>query len=276
LNVLENENGYQPFLCRDSLATLTNEPSKLTRLAEVALRRARDPKEDATDRVIWFGLASEAYRVLGNLPSAAAAAREGMPLIAPALSRFDKKKLDTYAERRAAVALTISPALDPVIALYRAGARDEAIQSGFLSGYERFRNATIAGEVPDARWIVEDRTDTMIESTLNDLMRTPNPEVSLQLHDALQCFGPSGYVRAKLYEYETDLATLAALAGNVDAMRTHLARAAKVIDVNYRNDGNGLKGHAALELAASWRRALVIAARVTSRAAARGPCGAPN
>lgn len=104
--------------------------------ADLATRARR--ASAAGDKTVLYGAASEAFRLAQEKPAAIAVAREGL--------RFIPAAKNTTATGRIEVALQgefagDDDAVAPAIALYRAGARDEAVASGYLTGYARYRHA---------------------------------------------------------------------------------------------------------------------------------------
>lgn len=230
--------------------------------ATVAAARAEG---EPLRKTVMFAAASEAYRLSQNRDTAIKVAREGLPFVPLALTRPKSDGIEVAGIRGVILS---DDAVAPAIALYRAGAQAEALASGYLSGYARYRNAAVAGETPDARWIVSDRSKDAVNDMLRDLMETPQVDEAARFYEALRCGG------AAFYEYERALlegrlAVTAALAGHPDAVRRHLEAAATALD----ND-SVLGDLHALEVAADWRRAILIAGRV--KAAADAPptsCG---
>lgn len=218
--------------------------------ATVAAARADD---DPARKVVMFAAASEAYRLSQNRPTAIDIAREGLRFVPLALKRPKSDGIEVAGIR--GVILSDNE-IAPAIALYRAGAQAEALASGYLNGYARYRNAAIAGETPDARWVVSDRSQDAVNEMLRDLMETPQVSEAARFYEALRCGGAAFYEYDRA-ELEGRLAVTAALAGRPDAMRRHLEAAAQALD----NDPV-LGDLDALKIAADWRRTILIFGRV--------------
>jgi hypothetical protein len=250
-------------MCRADVGTLAamGGQSELRPLAETFLRHGRDRTAALRARTAAFGLASEAYRLTGNVKAALAAAREGLPLVEKVL--FEGWKLDGPPERRIklmAAAQAFEGATAPVIALYRAGARDEALATDFLTAYERFKNAAVAGEVPDPKWIADQGDLREVEALIDDLVATPDAATARQFHDALRCAATFSLEDGSGAFFDMARAAAAALGGRSTSMNAHLVSAAAVLD----QFGGGYTVLIAHRLAMSWRRSLTIAERVAA------------
>lgn len=225
--------------------------------ADLASRARREAM--ASDKTMVYGAASEAFRLAGEIPAALAVAREGMRFVPAATVISEKGRIEA-----AVAAGTFEWDDDPIapaIALYRAGAREEALQSGYLTGYARFRHAVVAGETPDARWVIADKSDFTIAIFLRRLIETPAPVTALQLYDGLRCSEPALGGVIDRHKFNSFLALLAALTGRAGSMRAHLSTAAVSLDDNAQI----IPAYYAHGLAEDWRRALVIAERIGAK-----------
>lgn len=259
------ENGYQASRCAASLGMLREFEAKreLLQIADAYLNRARESQDKPEYKTAWFGLASEAYRLAEDRERALAAAREGLPFVPAAVRShwvgMPAPPMNTNEERRHAAAFIGDGATQPVVQLYRAGAREEALQTGFLTGYHRYTNAAVAGEAANPRWLVEDRQESVIERVIGDLLRDPNQAVANAVYEGLLCDGPSFYGPHRIAVLERTLAVLAAMAGQRASVSVHLARAIEQTD---READASYRVQLVYDLAIEWRRALTIIERV--------------
>lgn len=225
--------------------------------ADLATRARRESV--AGEKTIAYGAASEAFRLAGENAAALAAAREGLRFIPAA------KNVSTTGRIETAIALNNAFSYEdddvaPAIALYRAGGREEALRSGYVTGYARYRHAPVAGETPDARWVVQDNSDWLIGRLLDDLIETPSAVAAGGFYDALRCAGAS-LTDVKAPKLHGHLAALAALIGRAGSMRAHLGAGALSLDEEARS----YSSFYAYRLAEDWRRALVIAERIGAK-----------
>jgi len=226
----------------------------------------------AKDKTIAYGAASEAFRLAGEIPAALAVAREGMRFVPAAMVIPEKGRIEA-AMAAGTFAVDDDP-VAPAIALYRAGARDEALRSGYLNGYARFRHAAVAGETPDPRWAIADKSDFTIWRFIYELIETPMPATATKLYDGLRCSGTTLADVIEPHKFEGYLAVLAALTGRAGSMRAHLTTAAVSLD----DKAQIIPAYYAHGLAGEWRRALVIAERTGAKddALTAPSCGASS
>jgi hypothetical protein len=221
--------------------------------ADLASRARREPI--AEDKTMAYGAASEAFRLAGEIPAALAVAREGLRFVPAATAIPETGRIE--AASAAGTFAWDDDMIAPAIALYRAGARDEALGSGYLTGYARFRHAVVAGETPDARWVIADKSDFTIWRFLSELIEKPAPAVATQFYDGLRCSEAALGDVIDPPKFHSNLAVLAALIGRAGSMRAHLGVAAVSLD----DKAQIIPGFLAHRLAEDWRRALVIAGR---------------
>jgi hypothetical protein len=246
--------------------------SELLKLGEAYLAKARVANDNPEDKGQWFALASEAFRRGGDKTRAVSAAREGLSLIAPAVA---ERGGSSQTDKRAAAVAASGFGTAPVVALYRAGARDDALANGYLTGLDRFDNARIAGEVRDPLWVIGDRSAVYAESVIATLISDNDAAGAVRLYDGLRC--ASVYEPAAADSMHRSLALLAALSGRRGAMHAHLAKAAEAIDRGHDDaeQPTEARAYAALAAAADWRRSLTIAERVGAKDdALPGACAA--
>ena len=223
--------------------------------ADLATRARR--ASAAGDKTVLYGAASEAFRLAQEKPAAIAVAREGLRFIPAAKNTTTTGRIEVALQGEFA---GDDDAVAPAIALYRAGARDEAVASGYLTGYARYRHAPAAGEAADPAWVIEPGAKWSLRWLIDDLIRARGQTQALRLYDALRCRGAEVYEAQEGYEWEAQSAVLAALVGRAGSVRAHLARAATALD------GQGFMAPLfAHYLAEDWRRALVVAERVGAK-----------
>lgn len=236
--------------------------------ADLALRARREAL--ARDKAMVYGAASEAFRLAGEIPAALAVAREGLRFVPAAMVIPEKGRIKAAAAGR--FKWDDDP-VAPVIALYRAGAREEALRSGYLTGYARFRHAEVAGETPDPRWAIADKSDFTIWRLVDDLIEAPSPATAAQFYNGLRCSEAALGDVIDPPEFHGHLAKLAALTGRAGSMRAHLSAGAISLD----DRAQIIPAFLAHGLAEDWRRAHVIAERIGAKddALTAPSCAAP-
>lgn len=132
---------------------------------------------------------------------------------------------------------------------YRAGGITEALRFGYLTGFERFRNARLAGETPDLQWVIDDRSDFYLRIVVRELVRLGSAEQAADLYRKLTTQSRTPRQLAAVGATEPVLATLAALSGSEYSMAHHLARAAAEVDKGSSDDE--VNAHFAQRLAES-------------------------
>jgi hypothetical protein len=260
-----NQASYQSYESQGLKALeVSGAKEELLHLGDVYLEHARESEGDAESRGDWYALASEAYRGARQMAKAVAAAREGLPFVEPAIieriSHGSKKPKPIIDRRAAAVQAVYGDA--PVIALYRAGARDEALATGFLTGYDRYIFAKSAGEVPDPVWVFEDESTFLDGIVLRMMIESGDSAGAARSYRYRRChdiFGPN-----RIEEANRQLGLLAALSGRRRTMSEHFANAANAIDSLRNGTSAKTKAWAVFELAADWQRGLNVADRVTA------------
>lgn len=237
---------------------------ELVYLGDTYLHHARQSDGDAQSRGDWYALASEAYRGAGQMEKAIASARDGLAFVEPAIieriSHGSKEPKLIIDRRAAAVQAVYGDA--PVIALYRAGARDEALATGFLTGYDRYIFARSAGEVPNPVWVFEDESTFLDGIVLRMMIEAGDSEGAERSYRYRRChdiFGPN-----RIEEANRELGLLAALSGRRRTMNAHFADAAHAIDSMRSGVSARTNAWAAFLLAADWQRGLTVADRVTA------------
>jgi hypothetical protein len=296
LAMLETNPSY-PSICAAQVEALRGGGAQdaLTAIADKLLVKARK-EEEPHQKPDWFSEAADAYLAAGKRPAALEAAREGLRFVEPVMRMHwygrTPPPLDTPAQKNRAAALTgqagYSFGAEPVLALYRLGAREEALRFGFLSGFQRYVNAEAAGETPDPQWVIDDHASASVDQMVDLLITKPNAAVAGRFYEALRCERSKIFEPFELPSLEVDLGLLAALAGRREAMTHHFTAAAANIDALSGDtqalnaiirvfadrpslDGQTWKareifGHRARDLADAWRRGLTILDRVKATA----------
>lgn len=184
---------------------------ELDEIGNVWLQRARAAHGDAFEAVKLYAAASDAFRFAGNKEQAILAARAGMAFVPKALD--NRQDIPDMAERRQLAGEDNGMRIAPAISLYRAGAEDEAIASGFTSGLELLKEWDKPLAEYDPQWIVDDtpkwldvtislvisqNDPAFANSVLNALATTPGAAEPMQLAVLAAAAGDAGQVRAHL------------------------------------------------------------------------------
>jgi hypothetical protein len=236
---------------------------ELVQLGDVYMQQAAQAGLSAENRGDWIAAASDCYRRAGQREQAQAAARRGLPGVEAALAKrvceVDRTACDAGKGPHDLASSANGFGTEPVVALYRAGAVREALDSGFLTGFERFRNASDAGEVRDVQWVVDDHDPTKLDILVHQLAREDNGPMAGALYSSLKQAARApqrmGYYR------ESRLAVMAALAGRVEDTRRELVHTAAALDTDAEARDPAVQRWEARGVAADWREALLILSR---------------
>jgi hypothetical protein len=195
-------------------------------LGSDCLRRAAavDGQPLAAD---WYASASESFLRAGDRERAREAARRGLPHV-PALVR----QAVGYAKSNSPSVMAIAAqgtGTRPVIALYRTGAIEEALKTGYLTGKDRYFNAERAGEKKDPQWVLDDGWPLYIGSMSREAAFSTNREFQQRAYDGLvrACGKP---LADCFYETLRQIAAVAAGMGDEARMREALAAATRQLD----------------------------------------------
>jgi len=200
---------------------------ELRELAHIYEERATKMSDDAG---AWLANASDCYLRAGDREAAVAIARKGL--------------VYRSARQERSVA--------PVVALYRAGAIDEALATGRLSGGDRYRYAGRAGVSPDPQWVLDEPSSLDVWS----MVTRPIPDDAATMRrvfDALQKHCQPLTQRKCLEDHRMHLAHLAAALGDRKTMQTVFAN--EVREVENIRDGRAVRAFFAIRLAARWAHA---------------------
>lgn len=254
---------YQSYLNPSPLDALEQARAQieLRRLGESYLQRARRRSGGAEDTGEWYALASDCFRRAGDDPAAVSAAREGMPYVAPAVTA---RGGDSPDPRRAVIEANGFGA-EPALALYKAGARTEAIGSGYVSGFDRYQADSRSGAPIDFEAIIADRSWFYAVIIGREMISGAQPALSEKFYRALSG-ARSQFADVPPGEYQRQLGLMAALTGRRAEMQSDFAEAAALLDRDRNSDVNAASAFA-LALAADWRRGEVIISRQEVRRA---------
>jgi hypothetical protein len=238
---------------------------ELRRLGEAYLRQARQQSGNAEDTGQWFALASDCFRRAGDSDATVSAAREGLPFVARAVAARNVAPVGrTPLDRQRAAVRANDFGTEPVLALYRAGARREAIQFGYLSGYQRYQVARETGEQIDVQAIVDDQSLFHLKIIVRSLIEAARTERVEQVYRGL----PRSEFVDVWDEYQGQLGLLAAVARRETEMQAHFSDATEWLD-RTPSEGAAATAMSALALAADWRRAQTMLARIHEERAGR-------
>ncbi|MBC8025007.1 MAG: hypothetical protein H7Y89_03365, partial [Steroidobacteraceae bacterium] len=142
----------------------------------------------------------------------------------------------------------------PVIALYRTGAIEEALNTGYLTGYNRYRHARRAGEKPDPQWVLDDKDATSIAFMADDVAHGGDGDIQRRAYDGLVVSCGKPLTECSL-ETLQQIATIAAGMGDELSMKVALAAAARRLDATPNDE------FPALYIAGTWAHCEAILAR---------------
>ena len=236
---------------------------ELERLGGLYLARAHGPDFRPEYRGDWFALASDAYRRAGDLPAAIASARAGLPQVPPAIAErtiHQTSQGDRPEDRNKLAVEANGYGAAPVLALYRAGQRGEALRFGYIKPTDRFERAKEAGEEPDPTWVVDGASFGELENLVVLMVQESDRASAATLLDPLGS-ARSRFQDAAADDWERQLGLIAALAGRQRPMIEHFARSALALDaMGPSKDDRNAAGYFALALAVDWRKGEIMEA----------------
>jgi hypothetical protein len=228
---------------------------ELLELAAEYVRHA-EPRAGKSLAAEWYAAASDLYLRAGDRKRAREIARRGLPLVpasvAEAASGFTGRKLKMSPRAMALAAHGWGMA--PVIALYRTGAIEEALSTGYLTGYDRYRNARRAGEKPDPQWVLDDKDATSIAFMVDDVADGGDRDVQQRAYEGLVVSCRKPLAKCSL-ETLQQIATIAAGMGDELSMKEALAAAARQLDAAPKDE------FPALYVAGTWAHCEAVLAR---------------
>jgi hypothetical protein len=203
---------------------------ELLELAAEYVRQAeaRAGKSSAAE---WYAAASDLFLRAGDLRRAREMARRGLPLVPASVAQAA-----------------------PAIALYRTGAIDEALNTGYLTGLSRYRHARRAGEKPDPQWVLDDKDAASIAFMADDVARGGDRDIQRRAYEGLviSCGKP---LAACSLETLQQIAEVAAGMGDESSMKGALAAAARQLDATPNDE------FPALYIAGTWAHCEAVLAR---------------
>ena len=133
----------------------------------------------------FYAAASDYYLRAGDRERALELARRALPYL-PDLIRaygyFTRPKSNDPASK--AIAMR-GVGTDAVIALYRAGAVDEALNTHYLTSKDRYLNAERAGEKKDPLWMLEVHWPEYFDLVASEAARSNDREFQQRVYDGL-------------------------------------------------------------------------------------------
>jgi hypothetical protein len=203
---------------------------ELLELAAEYVRQAERGGGHRESAQLYAG-ASDLYLRAGDLKRAREIARRGLALmpasVAYAASGFTGRHVKMAPREMALAAHDWGTA--PVIALYRTGAIEEALDTGYLTGYSRFRHARRAGERPDPQWVLDDKDAISIAFMADDVARGGDRDIQQRAYEGLVISCGKPLTECSL-ETLQQIAEVAAGRGDESGMKEALAAAARQLD----------------------------------------------
>lgn len=185
--------------------------AELREIAAEYLRRAEAAGPGAK-AATWYAEASDCYRRAGDREKARVIARKGLPFVARTVRAHIAAHTDvTSLSTQRLASMAGGGGTDPVVALYRTGAIDEAIEFGYLSGNDRLENAKFAGEPRNPQWMNDDYFPLYLSSMVTSAISHGDPAWRRQVFDVLKKVCVTGYADCD----DQTLAQLAALAARI-------------------------------------------------------------
>jgi tetratricopeptide (TPR) repeat protein len=237
---------------------------ELRTMAAAEIQHAQKPELEwaAPD---WYAEASDCYLRAGDRARAVETARIGLSMVPRAV------RSPSLAERKVA-SMTFeelaqseaNSARASVIALYRAGAVDEAVHSGFLDARDRFENAARAGVIPDPMWIVESSSGLHGDLAVDEALKRGSLEWTRRALAAFESKCPAPYTSCN-YDTWGRLGAIAAALGDETRMKQIFRAAADSLNFDPKTHDHNY--FFAREIAGRWGRAQDILLRRSVSAA---------
>lgn len=208
------KSGYSPEAARDAMAeqmraiggifyltplrlalTKAGARNELLTYADQMLEAARDRSGGNHFEYFFYGEAAEAYLAAGERAKALATAREGLPFVAKAVmenafSMREEPPADASLRQRLS-AKGKGVGSNVLRVLYRAGAQDEALAPGWLSGFDRYLIARETGEPANPAWVVSDGLDTSVHAAFLLLAGQGDRSSAKAFYQSLAAVGPA-------------------------------------------------------------------------------------
>lgn len=242
---------YSGVEARNALQA-SNAKIELIELGKLYLVRADEEKRNAEDRANLYALASDCYLRAGDKEQAIKIARMGLRVVPDALQRRlnenERKKSKGNPNEQARLAQGFGT--EPALALYRSGEISEALSSGYLTGFDRYRNAEFVGELPDPKWVIDYEWPIAISFMVRGAVDTKNENIRKNVYKEMMRWASNNPEFQKNYEVQEQLAVLAASIGDRSAMNLHLENYGKALDKDTKEEA----AYFSLELAEQWLR----------------------
>lgn len=242
---------YSGIKAREALE-IAHAKDELVHLAGSYLKRANETNRRSEERANLYALSSDCYLRSGDRTQAINIARLGLKVVPDAvqqrISEKDRKISAGKLQEQARLAQGFGTY--PAIALYRSGAISEALESGYLTGFDRYNNAEFVGETPDPTWVINYNWPIALSFMVHRALDANNENIRKRVYKEMTIWVSSNSELLSDYETQEQLAVLAAANGDSVAMLAHLRNYAKALD-------NGTKEEAAyfsLALAEQWVR----------------------
>ena len=208
---------------------------ELRQLGAECLRRAElggyPPKVD------WLGAASDFYLRAGDVERAREIAREALPLVPVFLREYltpqpggDSTYLGDLNDPEGMAQTLNGIGTGPVIALYRSGAIQEALQTGLLVGKYRYLYAERAGEKKDPRWATENSSGVDVGVMVDDAAHSADRDFQEIAYHALVRSCRTIKLADCFMDTLLQIAEVAAGMGDEQHMREALAAVARQLD----------------------------------------------
>jgi len=133
-----------------------------------------------------YAAASDYYRRAGDRERALELARRAAPLMPALVQRsLGLRPVVNRTDPTAAAKAAQGMGTDAAVALYRAGAIDEALETGYLTGNSRNLNAALAGETQDPQWVLDYGWQSDIDFMALELARSGERKLQRRAADGL-------------------------------------------------------------------------------------------
>jgi hypothetical protein len=220
---------------------------ELRSLAAECLRRAA-AEEGGPAAANWFAAASDLLLRAGDIERAREVARLGLPYVA----RIVREGAAIYSNVDQTSPTAMASAVQgrgtsPVVALYRTGAIDEALKTGYLTGKDRYFNAERAGEPRDPQWTIDHGWSLYIEVMAVDAEASKDRAFQQRAYDGLvrMCGKP---IADCFDETLRTIAQVAAGMGDEARMKEALSAATRQLDTTPRS----VRAFSAMYVAGPW------------------------
>lgn len=224
--------------------------NELKELANGYLLAAENKQFRAEHRGDLYALASECFLRSKDKNAAIAAASKGLVFVKDAVYWRAKEIIKKAHTPENLARAAEGWGTDAVVALYRTGAIQAALDTGYLTGKDRYRYAVDAGEKPNPEWLINYFWQEGANyRTMGKNLLYINIQQRKSIFAAALPWLEKNPWACKDMEIQFDLAQLAASIGNREYMYKFLKTYAKQID-NEKKE----RDFYAQELAEQWKR----------------------